>query len=230
MARVETLLRGIPLRTDRGSLAFCSQVLVTADSGRRILVDCGFVNDREPLLAALAARGLAPGDVDVLVLTHLHNDHCGNAPLFGRSEVVLSAAETAYVSRHGSTDLWVHDFHEAMLARLRVRTVNGDLDLEPDVRIVATPGHTDGHVSVLARTDRGTVGIAGDAAKSVSELIGSEAARGLPPSSPWQRSVARLLAEADMIVPGHDRAVEVHDGRVVHAGPAPALDLTLHFY
>ncbi len=230
MARVETLLHGIPLRTSRGSLAFCSQVLVTADSGRRILVDCGFVNDREELLRALASRGIGPMDIDVLVLTHLHNDHCGNAVLFRGSEVVVAAAEVEYARRRAGADLWVHDFHEALLAGLRLRTSVGDEDLEPDVRVIATPGHTDGHVSVVARTPGGRVAVAGDAAKSVSELIGAEAARGLAPSGPWQASIARLLAEADLVIPGHDRPVEVRGGRVVHPGQAPALDLTLHFY
>ncbi len=230
MARVFTLQHGIPLSTSRGSLAFCSQILVIADSGRKIVFDCGFANDREELLAALAQHDLTPDGIDILVLSHLHTDHCANAVLFRKSRVVVSAEEFAYAEREAGRDHYVYDFVDALFSRLDLVRTSGDVELEPDVKLIETPGHTDGHMSLLARTDEGVVGLAGDAAKSITELIGSKAARGLASTTSAERSVARLFGECQTIIPGHDRAVRVMDGRVVLDGQIEALDLKLRFY
>ncbi len=52
---------------------------LVAENGRRAFVDCGTNHSRPRLLAALKAAGLAPADVDWLILTHVHLDHAGGA-------------------------------------------------------------------------------------------------------------------------------------------------------
>jgi glyoxylase-like metal-dependent hydrolase (beta-lactamase superfamily II) len=70
-----------------------SAVTLLEDEGRRILVDSGLVDDGEKLVAALAARGLGPEDVDTIVATHLHYDHCGNHLLFPNARYLAGAAD-----------------------------------------------------------------------------------------------------------------------------------------
>lgn len=59
----------------------------------RVLVDTGLSLQEDALLEALHAHGLEPPDIDVVVNTHLHVDHCGNNALFRRAAILVSKAE-----------------------------------------------------------------------------------------------------------------------------------------
>jgi glyoxylase-like metal-dependent hydrolase (beta-lactamase superfamily II) len=116
----------------------------------------------------LRQAGLNPGTVRHHVFTHLHVDHVGAGPLPG-ARVVLNADEWRAAT--------------ARAARLRgymragidgPQTVDGDHDLYGDgsIRLLATPGHTAGHQSVLVTPGEGPrVLIAGDAVYSEASLI-----------------------------------------------------------
>lgn len=235
MATVDVLLPGYPLRTARGSIGYSSSTLVTTDDGLRVLVDCATYADRTQFFETLAQRGLGPQDVDVLVLTHLHFDHCINARFFTRARVCVSRAEYDYAlwaqRQVPYGDPYVIDDPDGLLGRLRTDLVGAEMALAPDVDLLLTPGHTPGMMTVLARTPAGRVAIVSDAAKSVSELI----TRQVFPSAACDqaeaaRSIERFLASADLIVPGHDRTVRVVDGRPCLEDVRNRPALTLYIY
>jgi glyoxylase-like metal-dependent hydrolase (beta-lactamase superfamily II) len=82
--RVETLLEG----TGYSSSA---TLLVSADL--TVVVDTGLSIQESELKTALRHRRLAPSDIDVVVNTHLHVDHCLNNALFSRAEIFMSEQE-----------------------------------------------------------------------------------------------------------------------------------------
>lgn len=235
MATVDVILPGYPLRTARGSLGYSSCTLVTTDAGQRVLVDCATYADRTQFFEALEQRGLPPERIDVLVLTHLHFDHCINARFFTHARVLLSQAEYDYASRAvrqtPHEDPYVVDDPHGLLGGLRTELLAGDTPLAPDLELLLTPGHTPGSMSVVAHTREGRVAMASDAAKSVSELL----TRQIFPSARVDhaqatRSIERLLAAADIIIPGHDRPVRVVDGhpRPEDVSSRPALTFYLY--
>jgi N-acyl homoserine lactone hydrolase len=126
------------------------------------------VSEADRLEARVREVGVDPGAVRHHVFTHLHVDHVGAGPLPG-ARVVLGAPEwqaaTARGARlRGYMRPGIHD----------PQTVEGDHDLYGDgsVRLLATPGHTAGHQSVLVTPRDGPrVLIAGDAVYSEAALI-----------------------------------------------------------
>jgi glyoxylase-like metal-dependent hydrolase (beta-lactamase superfamily II) len=130
----------------RVDLGFVSAYLLVRD-GEAAVVDTGVQGSDDEIAAALTGIGLGWGDVGHVILTHWHADHSGSI-----SEV-LNAAPTAtgYI---GSADL------PNVQASRELKTVN-DGDAVFGLRIVGSPGHTIGHVSVL--DEAGGVLVAGDA-------------------------------------------------------------------
>ncbi len=145
---------------------------------------------RRPLPGALAAVGAALSDVDLVVNCHLHFDHIGGNPLLAGVPVVVQESELAVARRGGYTIDALVDFPGAVYEELA-----GEAELRPGVWIVPTPGHTDGHQSLVVRRDDGTVVVlAGQAHDFASHYASDELARRaaldgvaqpLPPYRPW---------------------------------------------
>jgi glyoxylase-like metal-dependent hydrolase (beta-lactamase superfamily II) len=160
----------------------CTTTLIE-DGGKRILVDVPNPGEERELLAALAAHGLGPEDVDVVVFTHFHPDHTGCASLFTKAE---------FVSHHTRGRGATH-----------VRWEEEALPLTDDVYALKTPGHTDSDCSVVVNAEDGVWAVAGDLwVRSPSDprikVIHDKAA--------LEASRKRLIGLADRIVPGHGPA------------------------
>jgi glyoxylase-like metal-dependent hydrolase (beta-lactamase superfamily II) len=119
------------------------------------------------LAAQLAELGVAPEQIKFLAFSHTHADHVGNANLFTAATLYMQQAEydAAFGPEPGK-----YGFQPAVYDKLRhsaVVKLNGDRDVFGDssVTILATPGHTPGHQSLLLRLPKtGAVVLSGDLA------------------------------------------------------------------
>lgn len=132
----------------------------------------------------LRARGVDPADVRTVVMTHLHYDHTSGIGQFPDATYVVDRAEWAAASTGGffqgyapaHLDL-AQDWRTVDLAAAPpAEGFDHVLDLLGDgsIRLAATPGHTNGHLSVLARVESGDLLLTGDAAyarKSIAERL-----------------------------------------------------------
>jgi len=120
-----------------------------------------------PLTHQLAELKLAPGDVSKVILSHAHFDHAGNCNLFAKSHFIVQSAELDAMfgpdyARFG----YIPELYES-LRTANVQRVGGDLDLYGDqsIRLISTPGHTPGHMSLLLRLrETGSIILAADVA------------------------------------------------------------------
>lgn len=116
----------------------------------------------EPVLARI---GLAPGDVDLVIQSHLHFDHAGGLYAFPETPVMVQRDELEFAADPPADQREIYiaeDF--APVGNWRV--VDGDEDVFGDGRltVVATPGHTKGHQSLLVELDDQVVFLLADAA------------------------------------------------------------------
>ena len=134
-----------------GMTTFPNTVLLRGE--RTIVVDPGLPLQNEPVVRALEARGLAPDDVDLVVLTHAHLDHAG-ACLDLRVPVAVHELETR-------TPYW--SVVAGLLAASPREVLGGnDGELAPGIVWARTPGHCPGHISLRVATAAGPVVLCGD--------------------------------------------------------------------
>jgi N-acyl homoserine lactone hydrolase len=139
------------------------------------------VQAEEEIGPRLTALGFPPEDVRWVVMTHLHSDHAGGLAHFPRSEILVCRAEfdnakgfagkiRGFLPQHWPP--WfsprLYDFEERPLGPFP-----GSLRLTEagDVRVVATHGHTKGHVSVVIDEGTHSVFFAGDTSYSQALMV-----------------------------------------------------------
>ena len=137
--------------------------LVETESGTRILIDTGIAPDaivpgptqlqkRSNVIEQLAALGLQPSDIGIVVCTHFDIDHAGYHDSFPAAEFIVQRAHYE-LARSGhprfaaSRPHWDH-------AALQYRLADGDTEIVPGLTLLETSGHTTGHQSVLLRLPR----------------------------------------------------------------------------
>ena len=177
------------------------------------------VSDDEYLDARLNAMGVGLDEIDYVILSHLHFDHAGNAQMFKNTNAKLVCHEREkdfafnfegpFNGAHLKTD------YEG----LEFQTVSGDTDFLPGIRLIETPGHTVGTMSMqVDLPDTGTMIFTSDAVY-MGESYG-------PPATPaaivnnledFYASVEKLRGIQEQtgaqMVFGHD-AEQIHQLRV----------------
>lgn len=160
----------------------------------------------QDLVAGLAAHGVEPGDVDIVVLTHLHFDHIGNNELFPNATFVVQADELPQAMTPPSFCMFYYPEYTYKMNAVkdRLRVIEGDVDIDPSVRLVKIGGHTPGCMVVMVSTDLGTVCLTSDVMYNYKNLE-----LNWPMGSFWDLpdlmvGYERLHREADLIVPEHD--------------------------
>lgn len=109
------------------------------------------------LAAQLAEIGVKPSDIRYVAVSHSHPDHTGNVAMFPDAMLLVQKAEYEWPQASGPR----------FPPQLRVTELEGDRDVFGDgsVLILATPGHTPGHQSLLVKLPRtGAVILSGDVA------------------------------------------------------------------
>jgi glyoxylase-like metal-dependent hydrolase (beta-lactamase superfamily II) len=174
---------------DRNRLPFQLRSLLIETEKQRILVDTGYgdkLSDKERgfislegerrLVGSLERLGIGPLDVDLVINTHLHGDHCGgNTRYNDAGELVPTFAWATYcVQRLELADaLFPNERTRATYQRANIeplqesgqlRILSGDTRLTDEVRVVVTPGHTRAHQCVVVESEGHTALFLGDLA------------------------------------------------------------------
>jgi glyoxylase-like metal-dependent hydrolase (beta-lactamase superfamily II) len=126
------------------------------------VVDPGVIMQGAPASSSLRARGIEPHTVDV-ILTHTHFDHVEALIEFPQRETHVHEIEL---------DAPYTAFQQSVLDTVRINKLTGDEgEIEPGLRWIRTPGHSEGLISLLVDTDEGLVVIASDCVGPLPEYF-----------------------------------------------------------
>ncbi len=142
---------------------------------QKILVDTGEMNpiqsaDREEAVGGkiytfeegLSRWSLTPEDIDIVIHTHLHNDHCENDYKCVNAEFYVHEKEMERIHNPHPLDFrYLEDYIEDVEENGQIRTISEDMEILPGIRVIHTPVHTDGGLTVLINTSQGTAAITG---------------------------------------------------------------------
>jgi len=154
----------------------------------------------EKTLPALKKAGVSPEDVDYVIITHFHGDHCTNADLFPNAKIV--------VSRRGFIENLPNGIpKEIMIAAVRnwphSLILVEDEEILPGLRVFWVGGHSICSQAIAVRTKKGVVVLSGDAAY-LFKNIEEEHPIGWTDPEDSLRAIKLLKSAGDIILPGHD--------------------------
>ncbi|MGD8623279.1 MAG: MBL fold metallo-hydrolase [Anaerolineae bacterium] len=174
---------------ERNRLPFKMRCLLIETAKQRILVDTGYgdklsakergflsLEGERRLLTNLENLGVGPLDVDLVINTHLHGDHCGGNTLYDQDGELapafpwatycvqrLELADASFPNERTRATYRQENFQPLEQAR-QLRVVWGDTRLTDEIRVVVTPGHTRAHQCVVIESAGQTAIFLGDVA------------------------------------------------------------------
>ncbi|MBR0902217.1 MBL fold metallo-hydrolase [Bradyrhizobium liaoningense] len=174
--------------TEEGRLKMSIHSLVVETPSRRIVVDTGLGNDKQgrgfptwnnrstPFLETMIAAGCPPESIDTVLCTHLHVDHVGWntrlvdgqwVPTFPKARYLFGKTEYEHWRDNTAEPDKVAVFSDSVQPVVdagRAELIPSDHRLGEEIRMIATPGHSPGHMSVLISSDGEQALLTGDVA------------------------------------------------------------------
>ena len=131
------------------------------------------------LLDNLAAAGTSPEDIDIVINTHLHFDHCGwntvlrdgtAVPAFPKAKYHVQEGEWQHGRRQHERDAisYMSDNYDPLIKSGQMTLLRGDQEIVPGISVKVFPGHTQHMQAVIIRSG-------GQTACYISDLIPTSA-------------------------------------------------------
>ncbi len=176
------------------------------------------VVDVTPFEAGLKKFGVTPGEIDVIILTHLHWDHimgvkkCKKAKVFVQEEEWRGAFNHHAIMEFAYAPRW---YYEEMR---NLEFVRGDAELFPGIEVVFSPGHTPGGQSVVVNTKKGQYVVTGYCGvydnfyppEAIKKAIGYPvipATVHIDSTVAYESNLRLLNRFGDKILPSHEQAL-----------------------
>lgn len=187
-------------------------ILVDAGAPAESFISRGFAAETIASPAdALKRVGISPEDVNVVICTHLHFDHIGFGHLYKNARFIVQRSELEAASNPHPIQASAY-VPKRILDGLNFQVIDGDTQVADGVRVLLTPGHTEGGQSVVVDTEKGKVIISGLCTIRDNFEPPQPVTRIMPVIAPGLHldareafaSLKRIKDEADIIVPLHD--------------------------
>ena len=170
---------------EEGVVHYASSSVTLINDGPLILVDTALGEDWPIIKAGIEEAGFHPSEIDIVVNTHLHLDHIGCNDKF-KTKKYANLKEIQRVNREG---------YFPCPRKISKRTF-----------ILETPGHVDGHISVVFK---GRAVMAGDAIPTRDNYARRTIPKIHTDAQKAMESLIKIVEIAKIIIPGHDEPIKV---------------------
>lgn len=192
MSEIKILIEGYAREESDVWLASPATVLIK-DNGLNIIVDPGA--NKKLLLDALEKENIKPEDIDIVFLTHYHPDHILNIRLFPGKDV------------YDNNTIYSDDKEVGY---------SGNIP-NTNIQVIPTPGHAHEHCSLLVKTEKGRIVVAGDVfwwmdneeQRTDKKSLMEQEDPFVKDKKALAESRKKLLEIADYIIPGHGKMFKV---------------------
>jgi glyoxylase-like metal-dependent hydrolase (beta-lactamase superfamily II) len=185
-----------------GMVAFPNTLLIRGE--RDYLVDPGLIMQGAPLNGALQELGVEANDIRDVILTHLHFDHAEGLAGWPMRKTYVHRIET---------EAPYAQIVAGVLETANLEVLDGEEgEIEPGLRWIRTPGHSDGLISLLVDTDDGLVVIASDCVGPLPEYFDEmDLPEDFGPERDELLTQWRRIRDLDpvVVIPGHNPPVKL---------------------
>lgn len=180
---------------EQGRITMMMRSILVSGAGRMILVDTGAgtkltekqrkiycITEPDALIRSLDVRGVRPGDITDVILTHLHFDHCGGStaalrdgrlePAFPNARFYVQRAQYEWAQNPPDRDeaSFFAENYEPLHEQGRLQLLDGPCEIIPGVEVLVVTGHTPGQQLPKVSGDDRTVLFGADLVPLVSHL------------------------------------------------------------
>lgn len=173
-------------KKNRVTIVMTCMLVVVKDKDKKILIDTGIgnkfdrkyvkiykINKKLDLVKMLKQINISPEDINIVINTHLHFDHCGYntvydnkklKPLFSKAKYIVQKKEWEYALApdERSKPSYLEENFIPLQENKQVELIDGDVEIEKGIKIIFTNGHSIGHQSVLIDNGKKKVFFTGD--------------------------------------------------------------------
>ncbi len=224
-------------KVDR-TVEVCGYVWLIRGEGRIVVVDAGMGDEQpqeiqkcgsatifpgEDTASLLKREGIDPGEVDCLVLSHLHRDHIRNVPLFTSAQIVISAAGWESIARPAHPAM-IPDpiFPQSVFSYLerecwgRIVLANPEQQIAPGIEVFYTGGHTPCSQATVVETTAGRAVLCGDVVFLYGNIEENIPVAYCTNLLECYQAMDRIRETADIVLPNHDPEVlKRHPGGII---------------
>jgi N-acyl homoserine lactone hydrolase len=173
----------------------------------------------EDTASILKRAGITGQEVDYVLLTHCHYDHCSNLSLFPNAQVVIP--QYAWKTWHEEPDGAIY-LHEGFLQEIESLRAEGRLVLldegliAPGLGVRWVGGHSPCSQFILVNTEQGVAALTGDTIQMYGNLEQDDIIAISVDDEQCRRAIEIARAKADFVVPGHDpRVLQLYSDGIV---------------
>jgi len=200
--------------------------LAATDGKHKVLVDTGIFNlawvqagpepgchqspDQVTPAAVKKHMGWEADEVEMIVNTHLHYDHCGGNQYFQNAECYVQRTEwqAAFNPIESEKIFYSQElFGKGAINYFQWRFLEGETTILPGLMVIPTPGHTRGHQSVLINTAQGVLCVAGDSVNTAENINGNMEPNIVVNTQQVYESLKLIRQCASFVLPGHEPSI-----------------------
>jgi N-acyl homoserine lactone hydrolase len=167
---------------------------------------------------ALSVHGVSPEEIDIVIWTHLHWDHCQNATMFQNAQFFVQKREIEYAVNPLPIHLKAYEIGikglkpEWMDVIDKVKVVDGDYEIVEGVKVLLHPGHSIGFQSVMVQGKEHQYLIAGDNVPLMANWNEENPLHSIPNGihvnlSEYYDTFKKIKDTNAFVLPGHDYLV-----------------------